>query len=85
MLNVIETGGVRMFGLGKPRSSFGKWLDKNGINTVEFAKESGVSRKTIGEAANDKGYIPGASVTRKIMRAVRQIEPERESSDFWRV
>lgn len=74
-----------MFGLGKPRSQFGKWLDKNSISTVEFAKESGVGRNTIGIAANDKDYVPGASVTRKIMRTVRQIEPERESSDFWRI
>ncbi|GAF22737.1 hypothetical protein JCM19047_2504 [Bacillus sp. JCM 19047] len=74
-----------MFGLGKPRSQFGKWLDKNSISTVEFAKESGVGRNTIGIAANDKEYVPGASVTRKIMRVVRKIEGDAEVSDFWRL
>lgn len=71
--------------LGKPRSKFGKWLDKNSVSTVEFADECGVSRKTIGIAANDKEYVPGASVTRKIMRTVRKIEGDAEVSDFWRV
>ena len=36
-----------MFGLGKKRSRFGKYLDQHSITQQEMAKESGVSKSTI--------------------------------------
>ncbi|PEE25977.1 transcriptional regulator, partial [Bacillus toyonensis] len=36
-----------MFGLGKQRSKFGKFLDKNGISQQDVVRESGVNRGTI--------------------------------------
>ncbi|WP_078392062.1 helix-turn-helix domain-containing protein [Shouchella patagoniensis] len=34
-------------GLGKPRSKFGKWLDKQGITQTELINESGLGKGTI--------------------------------------
>jgi putative transcriptional regulator len=72
-----------MFGLGKPRTKFGKFLDKNSVTSVEFSEESGVTRKTVGKACNDKDYIPRQDVMKKIMSAARKIDPNAKMSDFW--
>ncbi|MGD6879920.1 helix-turn-helix domain-containing protein [Bacillus infantis] len=72
-----------MFGLGKPRSKLGKFIDRHGITVVEFAKESGVTRKTLGNACNDKEYIPRQDVIKKILRAARKVDPDVKMSDFW--
>ncbi|EMI11249.1 XRE family transcriptional regulator [Anoxybacillus gonensis] len=72
-----------MFGLGKPRSKFGKFIDRHSISIVEFAKESGVNRKTLGKACKDKNYIPRQDVMKKILKAARKIDPNVKMSDFW--
>ncbi|MGE0992074.1 transcriptional regulator, partial [Bacillus sp. GMa5/2] len=36
-----------MFGLGKKRSKFGKWLDRQGIKQIELEKKSKLSTGTI--------------------------------------
>lgn len=72
-----------MFGLGKPRSKLGKFIDKHSITIVEFAKESGVNRKTLGKACNDKDFVPRQDVMKKILKTVRKIKPNAKMSDFW--
>ena len=39
--NYENKGAKRMFGLGKPRSRFGKFLDKNGISQQDVVRERG--------------------------------------------
>jgi predicted transcriptional regulator len=72
-----------MFGLGKPRSKFGKFIDSHSISIVEFAEESGVNRKTLGKACKDENYIPRQDVMKKILKAARKIDPNVKMSDFW--
>lgn len=79
-----EFKGVKiLFGLGKQRSKFGKFLDKNSVSVVEFASESGVNRKTLGKACNDKEFIPRQDVMKKIMQTAKKIDPNIKMSDFW--
>ncbi|MEL3973065.1 helix-turn-helix transcriptional regulator [Rossellomorea oryzaecorticis] len=70
-------------GWKKPRSRFGRWLDQQGIEQVEFSKLSGVSRNTISTLCNDKEYIPSPKVMKKILDTVRQIEPGKKMDDFF--
>ncbi|MCM3487912.1 helix-turn-helix transcriptional regulator [Alkalihalophilus marmarensis] len=72
-----------MWGLGKPRSKLGKWLDKNGLEQQDLARESRVSENTISKACNDKEYIPGNQTMKKILKAVRKIDSNKKMSDFW--
>lgn len=72
-----------MWGIGKPRSKLGKWLDKRGLEQKDLATTSKVSRNTISKVCNEKGYIPSQSVMKKILAAVRKIDPNAKMNDFW--
>ncbi|SNZ14538.1 Helix-turn-helix [Terribacillus aidingensis] len=72
-----------MWGLGKKRTRLGKWLDRTGYSQEDLVEASGVNRNTISKACSDPDYEPGAKVMRKIMKAVRDIEPDKDASSFW--
>ncbi|WLR41413.1 helix-turn-helix transcriptional regulator [Bacillus carboniphilus] len=72
-----------MWGISKPRSKLGKWLDKKGLEQRDLAKASKVSPNTITKACNDKDYVPRQDVMKKLLKAVRKIDPNAKMSDFW--
>lgn len=72
-----------MWGIGKPRSRLGKWLDKRSIDQQALEKASKVSHKTISKACNEKDYVPSPGVMKKILKAIRQIDPDVKMNDFW--
>lgn len=72
-----------MFGLGKSRTKLGRWLDKKGISQEWVSKKSGVSRDTISDLANDRDRLPTTRTIKKIMKAIREIDPKAKSSDFF--
>lgn len=72
-----------MFGLGKGRTAFGKWLDKRGIKQQWLVKKSGVSRSTISQLASEEGREPTLKNARKIVKALREIDPNVNHDDFW--
>lgn len=47
-----------MFGLGKRRSKFGKFLDKNGISQQDVVRESGVNRGTVSRICQGDAFSP---------------------------
>ncbi|WP_368502810.1 transcriptional regulator (plasmid) [Alkalihalophilus sp. As8PL] len=74
-----------MFGIGKKRSKLGKFIDKHSVTTVEFAKETGVSRRTLTKACNEVDYVPSQVVMKKILKSVRKVDPDIKMSDFWEI
>lgn len=72
-----------MWGIGKSRTKLGKWLDKHGLEQKDLEKASKVSHKTISRACNENDYIPGPSVMKKILKAIRQHDPNAKMNDFW--
>lgn len=74
-----------LFGLGKPgRSRLGKFLDKRGISQEWLVNKSGVSRNTISRLANDTNeYEPSVGTIRKIINALREVDPGVSSKDFF--
>jgi transcriptional regulator with XRE-family HTH domain len=74
---------ARMFGLGKKRTPIGKWIDRNQWSQEKLREKSRVSRDTISRMCNDKNYIPGPTVKKKILDTIRKVEPNIKSSDFW--
>jgi predicted transcriptional regulator len=73
-----------MFGLfgGKPRSKLGKWLDDRGISQEWLVKKSQVSRNTISELAAGKRE-PAIGTVKKIMRAIKEVDPGAKPDDFF--
>jgi predicted transcriptional regulator len=62
-----------MFGLGKKRSKFGRWLDKQEITQSELAMRASVGDMTISRLCNEKDYMPKYSTITKIQKALRQL------------
>lgn len=77
-------GGERtMFGLGKKRSKLGRWLDRKGIKQEWVAEKGGVGRTTVSNACGDDQYIPSGSTMKKIIKALREIDPSIRADQFW--
>jgi transcriptional regulator with XRE-family HTH domain len=72
-----------MWGIGKPRSKLGKWMDKKGLEQQELAKVAKVSRNTVSKACNEADYVPRHDVIKKLLNAIRKIDPNVKMSDFW--
>ena len=72
-----------MWGLGKRRSKLGKFIDKHGYTVQELSKASKVNRNTVGKLCSDPDYLPTTSTIKKIMNAIRQIDPSAKTNDFF--
>lgn len=72
-----------MFGLGKERTPFGKWLDKRGISQSWIVKETKLNKFTISKLANKKDHIPSGRTMQKILAALKKIDPNIKQDDFW--
>lgn len=75
-----------MFGLGKPRSKFGKFVDSNGISHGELVKQSGVSKDTVTKACSDDNYPLREITMNALVTAVRRITGKLVyKDDFWTI
>lgn len=62
-----------LFGLGKKRTTFGKKLDKAGIDQIELERASSLSRRTVSRLCNDDSYIPRIPTEQKVKKALKQL------------
>ena len=72
-----------MFGLGKKRSKFGKWMDRNDIKQIDLERAAGLSRGTISKLCNDKHYTPKFPTIHKIKKALNDMGKNIREDDFW--
>ena len=72
-----------MFGLGKKRTKLGRWLDRKGIKQDWVAEKGGVGRTTVSNACGDDQYIPSGSTMKKIIKALREVDPSIRADHFW--
>lgn len=73
-----------MFGLGKERTPFGEFLDKNHIKQERISEESGLHRETVSRACNDAGYKVRKSVRKLLADAARKLSGKAvDQNDFW--
>ncbi|MGG3694313.1 helix-turn-helix domain-containing protein [Heyndrickxia ginsengihumi] len=61
------------FGLGKDRTKFGRWLDREGITQLEIERRAKLGRATISRLCNDHEYRPKFSTVQKIRKALREL------------
>ncbi|MEN8702457.1 helix-turn-helix transcriptional regulator [Bacillus infantis] len=74
-----------MFGLGKKRSKFGKFLDRHGITQEELSKASGVNRNTISRAAKTDDQQPSMKNSVKIIKTLKKSGYKVDYDDFWSI
>jgi transcriptional regulator with XRE-family HTH domain len=72
-----------IFGLGKHRSRFGKWIDARGIKQQWIADKSGVSRGTISQLAIEDERTPTFKNAQRITKALREVDPSVRADMFW--
>lgn len=74
-----------MFGLfgGKPRTKVGKWLDDRGISQEWLVRKTKISRTTISKISSDKDYSPTLPTVKKIMKAIKEVDPGAKADDFF--
>jgi transcriptional regulator with XRE-family HTH domain len=69
--------------LGKKRTRFGSFLDKNGIEQQEIEKKSKINKNTLSKMCNDEDYIPRKSTAKRTLNALKNIGYEQDEDDFW--
>jgi putative transcriptional regulator len=74
-----------MFGLGKKRSKFGRFLDKNAIIQQELSKESGVNRNSISRLTKSDDNKPSMKNASKIIKTLKKAGFNVGYDDFWSV
>lgn len=62
-----------MFGLGKPRSKFGRFLDQHDISQQELVEESKVNKTTISRLCQGDAFSPSMKNAQKIIKALRKM------------
>lgn len=72
-----------MFGLGKPRSKFGKWMDRKGVSQKEVAKKAKVSEMTLTRMCSDRDHMPRISTWVKVQRALKSMGYDVDRDDFF--
>lgn len=72
-----------MFGIGKSRTKLGKWLDKYGISQEWLATKTKIGRNTISKVCSDKDYQPRVGTIKKILKAIREVDPNAKADDFF--
>lgn len=75
--------GVKKLFFRQTRTNLKKWLDRHGIEQQELAKKSKVSVQTISKACRDTSYIPKPEIMKKILNAIRKVDPYAKINDFW--
>lgn len=67
----------------KERSRLGKLLDRKGIAQEWLAKETGISNNSISDLCSGVVGNPRSITRTKIIKALRQVDPNVSASDFW--
>jgi predicted transcriptional regulator len=71
------------FGLGKKRTLLGKWLDKRGIAQEWLRKKTKLNKATVSDICNDEERMPSGKTMIKVLKALREIDPNVKQDDFW--
>lgn len=71
------------FGLGKKRSKFGKWIDKNGIKQEDIRRKAKLGNGTLTSMCNEDDYVPKISTWVKVQRALKTMGYEVDRDRFF--
>jgi transcriptional regulator with XRE-family HTH domain len=72
-----------MYGLNKPRTKFGHWIDFNGLSQREIEKMTRISRNTLSRICNNPHLNPQYNTKYWIISTLRKRGYDVWLSDFW--
>jgi putative transcriptional regulator len=72
-----------MFGLGKPRSKFGQWIDRKGISQEWIVKNCGVDKNTVTKLCGNSDYKPNGSTRGRVITGLQKKGYNVYEDDFW--
>lgn len=72
-----------MFGLGKKRSKFGKFLDRHSITQEKLSELSGVNKNTLSRISNSGDSRPSLKNAAKIIKTLKKEGYRCDYDDFW--
>jgi putative transcriptional regulator len=70
---------------GLPRSKFGKWLDKQKVSQSDLSRISGIPISTISALVRGESESPTRLTEKKLRKAIKEIDPNMDSNDFWNI
>ncbi|MCM3733273.1 XRE family transcriptional regulator [Fictibacillus nanhaiensis] len=65
------------------RSKLSIWLERHNRDTDWLTRTSGLERKTVEELASNPNKSPRMITIRKILYAVKRVDPSIKVSDLW--
>ncbi|PGT65154.1 transcriptional regulator [Bacillus cereus] len=75
---------MNWFNLGKKRSKFGRWIDKQSdITQLDLENTSKLSRGTISRICNEESYQPKYSTIFKINNGLKKLKKDVRYEDFF--
>ncbi len=72
-----------MFGLGKPRTKLGRFIDGSGLTQGWLEKKAGLNKNSVSKLCGDASYEPRAGTVQKIISALRKHGHDVRADDFW--
>lgn len=72
-----------MFGLGKPRSKLGKWVDRNLESQKELMELCRIDKNTASSLCSPDGRKPNQSTKYRIISGLRKAGFDVYEDDFW--
>jgi putative transcriptional regulator len=72
-----------MFGLGKPRTKAGRYLDRNKLTQEKVRTAADIDRVTMAELCGNEDYNPHVKTRIKLIGALRKMGYDVSMEDFW--
>jgi predicted transcriptional regulator len=73
-----------MYGIGKKRSKYGRFLDDNKIDQSEVCKLAGINKDTVSKACNEDDPVLRGITKRALVEAARRLSRiDVEEDAFW--
>lgn len=69
--------------LGRSRTKFGKWAEKNDLSQQDLKRMTGISHATISDICGDPEYKGTTLTKRRIIFGLQKHGYDVEFSDFW--
>jgi len=67
----------------KPRSKFGRFIDKNGYTQKEISDISKLGKNTVTRLCTDRHYRPRGDTLKKIINLLKKIDKSYKIDDFF--
>lgn len=73
-----------LWGLGKPRSKLGRFLDKHEISQQDLVNKSKVNKATISRVCQGDAFQPSMKNASKLIKALKELTGKNvDYHDFW--